>query len=43
MCPERGRDQVSGEVKNVKRRLLGLVDTMKHSLEHWVEGGDGRK
>jgi len=44
MCPETGRDQVSGgEVKNVKQRLLGLVDTMKHPLGHWVKGGDGRK
>jgi len=43
MCPETGRDQVSGgEMKNVKQRPLGLVDTMKHP-EHLVEGGDGRK
>jgi len=44
MCPETGRDQVSGgEVTNVKQRLLGLLDTMKHPLEHWVEEGDGKK
>jgi hypothetical protein len=44
MCPETGRDQVSGgEVKNVKQMLLELVDTMKHPLGHLVEGEDGRK